>query len=74
MVIQAGAETMNFKLVSMVEKREMVKVTETVGAMRGVMDRKGLSIFNNGEIPLTELSHSSIFLLSSVSPLRTSLI
>jgi hypothetical protein len=74
MVIQAGAETMNFKLVSMVEKREMVKVTETVGAMLGVMDRKGLSIFNNGEIPLTELSHSSIFLLSSVSPLRTSLI
>jgi hypothetical protein len=52
-VIQAGAETMNFKLVSMVEKREMVKVTETEGVWLGVIDRKGLSIFDNGEIATT---------------------
>ena len=51
--IQAGAETMNFKLVSMVEKLEMVKVTETEGVMIGVIDRKGLSIFDNGEIATT---------------------
>ena len=49
----AGAETMNFTLVSMVEKREMVKVTETEGVIIGVIDRKGLSIFDNGEIATT---------------------
>ena len=53
LAIQAWAETMNFKLVSMVEKREMVKVTETEGVMLGVMDRKGLSFFDNGEIATT---------------------
>jgi hypothetical protein len=52
-VIQAGAETMNFKLVSMYDKVERVKVAETEGVMIGVMDRKGLSIFDNGEIALT---------------------
>lgn len=51
--IQAGAETMNFKLVSMYDKVERVKVAETEGVMIGVMDRKGLSIFDNGEIALT---------------------
>ena len=39
-VIQAGAEDMNFKLVSMFDKIEVVKVTETEGVMLGVMDRK----------------------------------
>jgi hypothetical protein len=53
LAIQAGAENMNFKLVSMVEKLEMVKVTETEGVMIGVIDRKGLSIFDNGEIATT---------------------
>jgi len=53
MITQAGAETMNFKLVSMVEKREMVKVTQTEGLFIGVLDRKGLSIFENGEIATT---------------------
>jgi len=53
MVTQAGAETMNFKLVSMIEKMEMVKVTQTEGVMIGVMDRKGLSIFDNGEVATT---------------------
>jgi hypothetical protein len=53
LAIQAGAETMNFKLVSMVEKLEMVKVTETEGVIIGVIDRKGLSIFDNGEIATT---------------------
>ena len=50
MVTQAGAETMNFKLVSMVEKMERVKITQTEGVMIGVLDRKGLGIFDNGEI------------------------
>ena len=53
LAIQAGAETMNFKLVSMVEKREMVKVTQTEGVIIGVLDRKGLSTFENGEIATT---------------------
>jgi len=53
MVTQARAETMNFKLVSMFEKVERVKVTQTEGVMIGVMDRKGLSIFENGEIATT---------------------
>ena len=51
--IQAGAESMNFKLVSMVEKREMVKVTQTEGVIIGVLDRKGLSTFESGEIATT---------------------
>jgi hypothetical protein len=53
LAIQAGAKDMNFKLVSMVEKREAVKVTETEGVMIGVLDRKGLSLFDNGEIAIT---------------------
>ena len=53
MSTQAAAETMNFKLVSMVEKREMVKVTQTEGVIIGVLDRKGLSIFDNGEVATT---------------------
>jgi len=52
-VTHANAENMNFKLVSMIEKMEMVKVTQTEGVMIGVMDRKGLSIFDNGEIATT---------------------
>jgi hypothetical protein len=52
-VSQAGAETMNFKLVSMVEKMERVKVSPMEGTMIGVMDRKGLSIFQNGEVATT---------------------
>ena len=47
------AETMNFKLVSMVEKAERVKVPEVEGVMIGVLDRKGLSVFDNGEIATT---------------------
>lgn len=50
MATQAGAETMNFKLVSMAEKMERVKVTQTEGVVIGVLDRKGLGIFENGEI------------------------
>jgi hypothetical protein len=50
MVTHAGAEPLNFKLVSMIEKIEMVKVTQTEGVRIGVMDRKGLGIFENGEI------------------------
>jgi hypothetical protein len=53
MVTKAGAETMYFKLVSMIEKRERVKVTQTEGVIIGVLDRKGLSIFENGEIATT---------------------
>ena len=53
MITQAGAETMNFKLVSMIEKREMVKVTQAEGVIIGVLDRKGLSIFENGEVATT---------------------
>jgi hypothetical protein len=52
-VTPAGAETMNFKLVSMFEKVERVRVTGTEGVVIGVMDRKGLSIFDNGEIATT---------------------
>ena len=52
-IIQAGAETMNFKLVSMIEKVERVKVTQTEGVIIGVLDRKGLSIFENGDIATT---------------------
>jgi len=52
-VTPAGAETMNFKLVSMFEKVERVKITQVEGVIIGVMDRKGLSIFDNGEIATT---------------------
>jgi len=50
MITEAGAETMNFKLVSMIEKREMVKVTQAEGIIIGVLDRKGLTLFDNGEV------------------------
>ena len=50
---EAGAEVMKFRLVSMYEKIEWVKVTQTEGVMIGVMDRKGLSIFENGDIAPT---------------------
>ena len=46
----AGAETMNFTLVSMIEKIERVQVTGVEGILIGVIDRKGLSKFENGEI------------------------
>lgn len=52
-VTQAGAETMTIKLVSMVEKMEMVKVSDVEGVFIGVMDRKGLSVFENGDIATT---------------------
>jgi hypothetical protein len=51
---QAGAESMNFKLVSMIEKMERVQVTGIEGVVIGVMDRKGLSTFENGDIATTE--------------------
>ena len=47
---QAGAETMNFKLVGMLEKMEMVKVSNIKGVVIGLIDRKGLSMFENGDI------------------------
>jgi hypothetical protein len=50
----AEADPMNFKLVSMVEKAERVKVPEVEGVMIGVLDRKGLSFFDNGEIATTD--------------------
>ena len=53
MATQAGAEPLNFKLVSMVDKREAVKITQTEGTMIGVLDRRGLSIFENGEVAPT---------------------
>ncbi len=49
----AGTKTMNFKLVSTIEKVEMVKVTDMKGVVIGVMDRKGLSMFENGDIATT---------------------
>ena len=49
-VTQAGAETMNFKLVSMVERRETVQISDLEGVYIGVIDRKGLSMFENGDI------------------------
>ena len=52
-VTQAGAETMNWKLVSMLERVEMVKVVDVEGVVIGVIDRKGLSIFENGDIATT---------------------
>ena len=53
LVIHADAKDMNFNLVSMFDKIEVVNVLETEGVMLGVMDRKGLSIFENGEIATT---------------------
>ena len=53
LVEHVEAETMNFKLVSTIEKAERVKVTEPKGVVIGVLDRKGLSIFDNGEIATT---------------------
>ena len=53
-ITQAGAETMNFKLVSMVEKMETVQVSGIERVVLGVLDRKGLSIFENGDIATTE--------------------
>ena len=53
LVIHADAKDMNFNLVSMFDKIEVVNVPETEGVMLGVMDRKGLSIFENGEIATT---------------------
>ena len=53
LVAHVEAETMNFKLVSKIEKAERVKVTEPEGVVIGVRDRKGLSIFDNGEIATT---------------------
>ena len=50
---QVIAEPLNFKLVSMIEKAERVKVTQTEGVIIGVVDRKGLSIFENAEIATT---------------------
>jgi hypothetical protein len=49
----AGMKTMNFKLVSMLEKVEVVKVTDMEGVVIGVIDRKGLSMFENGDIATT---------------------
>ena len=40
LVTHVEAETMNFKLVSMYDKVERVKVAEAEGVMIGVMDRK----------------------------------
>ena len=53
MATQARAESMNFNLVSMYIKMERVKVTQMEGVIVGVMDRMGLSIFDNGEIATT---------------------
>jgi hypothetical protein len=53
MITEAGAENMNFKLVSMIEKVERAKVTQTEGLFIGVVDRKGLSLFDNGEVATT---------------------
>jgi len=53
MVAPAAAESMNFDLVSMYDKVERVKVPPLEGVIIGVMDRKGLSIFDNGEIATT---------------------
>ena len=50
---QAAAETMSFGLVSMVEKVDTVTVTPMKGAVIGLFDRKGLSIFKNGDIATT---------------------
>lgn len=55
----ALAEKMNFKIVSMVEKIETVKVSGLEGGVLGVLDRKGLSFFENGDVVTT--SCRSIF-------------
>lgn len=51
---QVRAEAMNFKLISMVEKLETVQVSGVKKVVLGVLDRKGLSVFENGEIATTE--------------------
>ena len=51
-VTQAGAETMSLKLVSMVETRETVQISGLEGVVIGVLDRKGLSVFENGDIAI----------------------
>lgn len=51
---QVRAESMNFKLISMVEKLETVQVSGVDNVVLGVLDRKGLSVFENGEIVTTE--------------------
>ena len=52
-VTQAGAETMNWKIVTMIERVETVKVSDVEGVVIGVIDRKGLSTFENGDIATT---------------------
>ena len=52
-VTQAGAETMNFKLVTMFERVERVQISDLEGVVIGVVDRKGLSMFENGDIATT---------------------
>ena len=52
-VTEAGAETMNCKLISMVERMETVQISDLEGVVIGVMDRKGLSVFENGDIATT---------------------
>jgi len=42
---QVRAEAMNFKLISMVEKLETVQVSGVEKVALGVLDRKGLSVF-----------------------------
>jgi hypothetical protein len=49
-VIEAGAESMNFKAASMIDKVERVKVTLIDGVTIGVVDRRGLAIFENGDV------------------------
>jgi len=53
MLTHARAETMHFKLVSMVDKMETVNVTHIEGGVIGVLDRKGLSWFENGDVATT---------------------
>jgi hypothetical protein len=50
MVTKAGAETMNWIAISYIERRETVVVTQTEGVMIGVIDRKGLGMFEDGEV------------------------
>ena len=52
-VTEAGAETMNFKLVSMYDRVETVQISDLEGVVIGVVDRKGLSVFENGDIATT---------------------
>jgi len=52
-VTEAEAETMDFKLVTMIERVETVQISDLEGVVIGVMDRKGLSVFENGDIATT---------------------